>query len=138
MAAYALTPANVRPSNQAKYLAPAPAGVAITAGQPVYQDANGVYQLTDSDASATAADVQGIAPHNVAAGQPLSPVYEDPDYTHGLTGVVAGTPIFTHPTAGALGPIADVIAGNYTALAMIAISATKAVLKIVRTNVPHA
>ena len=138
MSAYASTPANVKPSSQARYLSQAPAGVAINAGQPVYQDTAGLWQLTDSDASATAADIQGIAPCNVAVGQPLAPVFDDPDFTHGLTGLTAGAPVFTHPTAGALGPIGDVVTGNFTALVMIATSATKAVLKIVRSGVAHA
>lgn len=132
---YTLTAANVVPSSQAKYLNVAKAGVAITAGQPVYMDTAGLWQLADCNASAVAADVQGLAAHTAAAGQPLLVVYEDADFTHGLTTVAAGDVVIVSATAGALAPAADALSGYYVSVAMVATSATKAVLKFVKSGV---
>jgi hypothetical protein len=47
------------------------AGAAITAGQTVYRDTAGRYQLTDGDASSATAEVAGVALNSAASGQPL-------------------------------------------------------------------
>lgn len=138
MAAYSLTASSVVPSAAAKYLAPVVAGAAITAGQPVYVDTSGLAQLSDCNASAAAADVQGLAAHNVAAGQPLLICYEDPSWTHGLAAVTAGLPIFNGGTAGTLVPPADLTTGDYVSLLGIAISATKMSLRLVKSGVAKA
>lgn len=130
MSAYTPTAANVIASGQAKRRAQRYAAVAINAGQPVYEDASNVWRLTDADAAAPANRIDGIADVSVAAGQPLSPVYDDPDFTHGLATVAAGDIIVAGSTAGALHPSTDLAAGWFPLIAMVATSATKAVLKI--------
>lgn len=135
MAALTRTAANVKPSSRAKYLPQYLTGAAIEAGQPVYLDANFLWQLSDANAASPANRVDGIAPVNAAAGQPLSPVYEDPDFTHGLATVAAGDVVIPGDTAGALHPVGDAASGWYVTVVMIAISATKAVLKIVAAGV---
>ena len=131
MAAYTPTASSVVPSAQAKYLSPRPAGAAIDAGEPVYLDANNVWQLSDADAAAPANRVDGIAPASAAAGQPLAPVYDDPDFTHGLATVAAGDVIVVGSTAGALHPSSDLASGWVPLIVGVAKSATKSQLKII-------
>lgn len=137
MSAYTLTAASAKPSNQAKFLGPVIAGAAITAGQPCYIDTAGLAQLADTNLAA-ALDVQGLAASSVAAGQPVLLNYDDPDYTHGLATVAAGDIVVLGATAGDLCPVGDLATGWFTAVIMIATSATKAVLKITKSGVAHA
>lgn len=138
MAAFTLTSANVKPSAQARYLAPRLSGATIGAGQPCYQDANNVWQLSDANAAAPANRIDGIAPYSVVAGQPLTPVFYDPDFTHGLETVAAGDSVYLGATAGDLVPEGDLTTGWSISLAMIATSATKGFVNCLNTGAAHA
>jgi|GEM_PF-484333 len=136
MANYTITAASVLPSSSAK-TRETTAGATITAGQPVYLDTADVdaknrpkAKLADANASATTAAVAGIALNGAASGQPLRYVYEDDDFTHGLTTPPVGTVVAVSATAGALCPVGDLTTGDYPALCMITTSATAAKLFI--------
>lgn len=139
MAALTQTAANVFPSSRATINRSANAGATIAAGQPVYLDTNGVWQLVDADLSLAAGTIAGLAAHSAVANQPLAVVTADPAFTHGLTGVTAGDTIWTSPTAGGLTKtIADLVSGVFTAEIGIAISATQMVVQPINSGVAHA
>lgn len=137
MSAIAITAANVAVS-PAAVKTTGIAGVAITAGQAVYQDANGVFQLTNAATSAVVAQVQGIALDNAAAGQPLVVVTSDPKFTHGGT-TAAGDTIWTSSTSGGITKTqGDLVTGVFTAVLGVAINATQMNLAIIAPGVAHA
>src|SRR3954447_4927795 len=112
MAALAITAANVVSGATARKSA-GTAGATITAGQLLYQDpADGLLKLADSDAGTAAPrSPVGIALHGASSGQPLSYLVEGP-ITIGAA-VVGGVAYYASPTPGGVGPVADLIAGNY-------------------------
>lgn len=105
------------------------AGATITAGQPVYLDANNRYQLADSDsATALARSPVGHALHGASSGQPLA-IIETGDLTLNAV-LTAGLAYYLSKTAGGICPVADIASGGYPVVLGIAKSTT--VLKIVR------
>lgn len=103
------------------------AGAAITAGQWVYRDANGKYQLADSNSgTALARTPRGVALHGAAANQPLM-IAKAGDVTIGAT-LTAGVAYYLSDTPGGMCPVADVGAGEYSCILGIASSAS--VLKV--------
>ena len=138
MSDYSLTSSAVIASDDAT-LENYTAGATILAGQPVYADSTapdakrkGKAKLADANASAATSAMVGIAASSASSGQPLRVITIDTDYTHGLTGVVAGDIIIVSATAGGLAPASDMASGMYPVVAMIATSATKARLVIAR------
>ena len=101
------------------------AGVAVTAGQAVYKDANDAnkFKLADANASLAAATAVGIALHGAAAGQPLR-VMTSGTLTIGGT-VAAGLIYVVSATAGGIAPSADLTTGWYTTVLGLGISTTK-------------
>lgn len=90
------------------------AGAAITAGETLYINANVTPQtllLADADASATTAQLVGIALCNAAIGQPVTYLTNGP-ITIGAT-VVVGAIYILSATAGAICPVADLASGMY-------------------------
>jgi hypothetical protein len=129
-----ITPANVVPGANAK-TASGTAGATITAGQAVYLDTTDMkLKLADANGTAAQARVVGIALHGASNNQPLTYVYDDDDYTPGAT-VANGTLYVLSANPGMIAPAADLAAGWRPALLFIAKSATKAVMRIVRTDV---
>jgi hypothetical protein len=139
MAALTQTAANVRPSTSAKRPGdPGIAGAAISAGQPIYRASDGLWYLADADVALGVADIQAVAGCSAGIGQHCDPILEDELFTHGLTGVTAGDTIWVFTTAGTYTKtVADLTTGVFTSVAMIAISATQAVLRITRSRVAH-
>ena len=134
MADPSLTSSAVIPSDGAT-LENYTAGATIAAGQPVYADATaldakrkGKAKPADANASAATALVVGIAASSASAGQPVRVITADADYTHGLTGVVAGDIIILSATAGGLAPAGDMASGMRPSVVMLATSSTKAIL----------
>lgn len=111
------------------------AGVAVTAGQPVYSDpADGKYRLADSDSGTAAARAPaGIALHAAAAGQPLSVHLEGP-LTIGAA-VSQGVGYYLSKNAGGVAPVADLTSGCYPTILGFAISATVINVKIHQAGV---
>lgn len=65
------------------------AGGAVTAGMPLYLDANGKLQAADADGTGTTS-VIGIATNGAALNQPVQYVVSDPNFKPGFV-TVAGT-----------------------------------------------
>jgi hypothetical protein len=106
------------------------AGAALTAGQVVYLDeATSTYKLSDSN-SATAAvrDVDGIALHAAASGQPIA-VHTRGPITIGAT-LVAGQTYAASETPGGIQPVADLGSGEYPTILGMATSTTVLNVKI--------
>lgn len=129
MADYVVTAANVVPSASAIVDRTHVAGEALTRGAAAYYDsATGKWKLMDANAAATGnglTDTKGIVLNDAALDQPVAVCLRDSDFTHGLTGVVAGDSIISSGTAGKLAPVADLVAGWYATVFGVAKSATK-------------
>ena len=108
------------------------AGAAITAGQVVYLDSNGLYQLADCDASATTSAAIGIAANGAGTGQKIIVILEDDDLTVGGTLSMTAPLYVLSGTGGGIAPIADLATSDYPVVLLVAKSTTKAVFKIVR------
>lgn len=137
MADLSVTAANVLASTQASVFS-GTAGASITAMQPLYKDTddldsfgNPKLKLADANGASTAVKtVAGVSLHAAASGQPIKWTNSDPDFTHGLSGVVAGDVVILSATAGAVAPVADLASGMRTNVVLVATSATKGVLRI--------
>lgn len=137
MADLAITAANVLASATATK-STGVSGSALEIGRLVYQDATdgNRWKYADANASAAAAAIVNDASaigltltQAAAAGQPVTVLTLDPDLTHGLTGVTAGDVLILSATAGRVAPIADLAAGMFPHVVMIAKSDTKAVFR---------
>ena len=114
------------------------AGATITAGQALYEDSTDSYKLklADSDASAAASNVVGIALHGAASGQPLDYCYYDPSFTPGATlsnSITGFTGVYVlSDTAGGIKPMGDIDADDYPVVLYVYLTATTCVLNIMR------
>lgn len=114
MAAISITAASFIPSSSASERTGV-AGATITAGQLLYIDTtdSNKLKLCDSDASALAATVAGVARHGASSGQKVTYVTKDPALVIGAT-LLAGDTLWASPTAGGITKtIGDLVAGNY-------------------------
>lgn len=103
------------------------AGANITAGQPLYKDATDSNKLKLGQATTSAKSAfAGISLHAAATGQPVQYVIADDDFTTGNATMTIGEVYTLSATAGSLCPAADITTGNFTTVAMVASSATKA------------
>lgn len=110
------------------------AAATITAGQVVYLDANSKYNLADTDsATAIVRKPRGIALNGGAAGQPIQIIRSGP-VTIGAT-VTKGVAYYLSGTAGGICPVADVAAGDYTAIIGMATSATVLLVDILAPDI---
>lgn len=132
MADITVTAANVKAGANA-VVKTVTAGVAINAGQVVYQDTSDKkYKLADADAQATAR-VAGIALNDAAADQPLE-VQTDGDIDVGGT-VVVGEVYLVSVTAGGIAPEADVLTGDYVSIIGIGTVANKLKMQILISDI---
>ncbi|ESX78247.1 MULTISPECIES: hypothetical protein [unclassified Mesorhizobium] len=106
------------------------AAAAITAGQVVYRDASGKYNLADTDsATALVRKPRGIALNGASIGQPVA-IQRSGDITIGAA-VTKGVAYYLSGTPGGICPVADVAAGDYPAVIGIATSASVLSINIV-------
>lgn len=98
------------------------AGAAITAGQMVYMDSSGLYQLADSNGAAALRVPRGVALNSAGANQPLA-IQRQGDVTIGAT-LTAGVTYYLSDTPGGICPLADVGSGEYACIVGIAKSTT--------------
>lgn len=120
MADLSITAANVLKDNGAE-TEHGTAGAAVSAGQTVYRDANGKYQLADSNSATVAARTpRGITLHAAAANQPLA-IHKEGPITIGAT-LTAGVAYYQSDTPGGICPVADVGSGEYSTIIGIATS----------------
>ena len=127
MADLTITAANVLQSTGSQ-VRTGTAGATITAGQVVYVDASAanVLKLSDTDASAAAANAVGIALHGASSGQPLD--YQvSGNITIGAT-VAVGEVYVGSGTAGGIAPVADLATADYTTV--IGVGITTAIIKM--------
>ncbi len=123
-----ITAANVLASANARYQ-DGTAGATLTRGMLVYADATDGGKIKPADANVLAAKaVLGMAYSDAAAGQFVRVIIEDPDLTVGATLSLAapGGIYVLSATAGGICPVADLAAGSYPIVVMIAKSTTKA------------
>ena len=111
------------------------AGASITIGQMLYFDSTaGTWKLADADASATTAAVAAgavlaIAGSGASSGQPVIYITEDDDLTLGAT-LSMSVPVYVlSSTAGGIAPSADISAGEYPCVLLVAKSTTKCVFR---------
>lgn len=109
------------------------AGATITAGQAVYKDANGKYQLADADGAAALRVPTGIALNGAAVNQPMF-VARSGAVTIGAT-LTAGTAYYLSDDPGGICPLADVTGGDYIVLIGLATSASVLNVDIQATGV---
>lgn len=111
------------------------AGATITAGQLVYLDASdGRYKLADANGSGTAIkEVQGVALHGAASGQPLT-IQRQGTVTIGAT-VAVGTIYALSATAGGIAPVADLASGHVVSIVGVGASASAILLGIFNSAV---
>ena len=137
MAALSITAANVLGSSLATRLSQYKSAAAITAGQLVYLNTSNAWALVDSDASLGTAttDVRGLAENSApGAGQPLTVVIADPNFTVGAT-TTAGSTLYASTTPGSI-TIADIpTTGAKPIVVGILNSTTTAVINIFGTGV---
>lgn len=100
----------------------AEAGIAITAGDSIYLDSNGVAQLCQHDLTAAEAACIGIALNDAALGQPVT--YQVSG-TIDLGSVLAAGEVYVVGAGpGGIAPVADIGTGNFATVMGVAVSAT--------------
>jgi len=112
------------------------AGVAITAGDAVYQGADGLVALAEKDLTVTESLAQGIALSDAAIGQPV---------TYQISGVIAlgatlsaGEVYMVGAGPGGIAPVADVGTGDFATILGIAVSAANLKIGIIPSGVAAA
>ena len=93
------------------------AGVALTAGQSIYEEsATGTMKLADANgATSEIRTCKGIALHAAAAGQPIKYATEgNVRLTPGAAVGGAGATVILSATPGGIAPSTDIATGHYT------------------------
>lgn len=103
------------------------AGASITAGQTVYDATDNTAKLADANASATAANIAGIAMHAASSGQAIRYQYAG-EVTIGVTTLDIGKVFIGSATAGGICPVTDLSTGWYTNI--VGISKTNSIIKL--------
>lgn len=110
------------------------AGTTITAGQTVYLDtATSTYKLADTDLSAAASVLRGVALHASLSGQPLA-ICTGGSINLGAT-LTVGLLYVLSATAGGVCPIADLTTGAYPNILGFATTASLLTINIQRAGV---
>lgn len=136
MADLTITASSVLPSSTAVKRT-GKAGEAITAGQPVYQDSDGLWWQADADDTATKAAAGGIAVSSAeGAGQSVVVATEDDNFTVGAT-LEAGTAYGVSATKGGIAPLSDLMTGDYITFLGVAKDTSKLMLRPLATGEQH-
>lgn len=134
MAQYTIAAAEVKPLANAKLDKDSLSGAAITAGQTVYKDGNGKWQLAQADGTAAEAAVRGVAVNSTsAADQPLAVAIEGDVQldTGALAGAAVGDIAVLGAAAGGMYPSGDLVSTNRVAIVgFIKTSTTPAVITL--------
>jgi hypothetical protein len=110
------------------------AGATITAGMPLYKDANNAYVLKPCLAtSQAAAACVGISLHGASSGQPVE-YATDESYTAGAT-LTVGQVYAVSATSGQIAPYSDLVSTNFVTILGIATTAALLKLKINRSGI---
>ena len=133
MADFAITASQVLPGSEAASATfeNGIAGVAVTAGQPVFLEAGtNTYKLSDANATAPEAVVRGVALHAAAAGQPLRIQTAGPLTIGAGAAIPVGGVVVLSATAGGLAPVADLATGHRTTIIGIGGALNSLILRI--------
>ena len=101
--------------------------MALTGGQAVYLDSNGVWQLSDSNSAAAAKAFGGIVICSAVAAGQRCPVLQTGPITIGAT-VTVGAPYYVGGTPGSIIPGADLVTGDRVIL--IGFATTAAIIQV--------
>lgn len=113
MADRSITASQVIPSSNAA-IQKGTAGATITAGQPLYKDADTKELHPALNDTLIHATVVGIAANGASDGQPVQYVSRDPALQLGAAaGVAEGDLLVLSGTAGGICPLADVVTGDF-------------------------
>lgn len=129
MADLVVTAASVVPGSGAQINRGNNAGATITAGQTVYQDTNGLWQLAKANGTTAQKALAGIALANASANQPLAVQTSGP-ITIGATVTAGNRYWLSGNNAGGICPDADVGAGYRVILVGIATSTTVILMNV--------
>ena len=111
MADYSVTAADVQQTSSAQVQA-GTAGATITAGQAVFRDSTDSSKIKLADCTVDPSyECVGIALNGASDGQPVDYVARDIAFTPGFSGAIGDIVILSE--AGALAPVADLVAGDY-------------------------
>lgn len=126
MSAFVVTATSVLPGTNAQKRT-VTAGEAVTAGQPVWKDPANANKYYKARANAEGTyQANGLALHAAAAGQPLTILLKDDDFTTGFTSTIGETLMVGAGAAGDIAPIADKAAGTWVFVFGVMKSTTKA------------
>ena len=129
MADISVTATSVAPITDSTQIETGILGATVTAGQSVYLDAaSQTYKLADSNASATTAQVKGIALNGGASGQPVA-VATGGKINPGFTGTV-GQVVVLSATPGGVAPVGDLTSGWYTSIIGVITAASQLTLRV--------
>lgn len=126
MADLSITPSLVIAERGSSVTKDGNAGTAVIAGQPVYRDTAGLWQLSDANSAAAAKAVSGIALHAAFTGQPLAVLTRGP-ITIGAA-VVVGKVYVLSGTPGGICPSTDLASGMDTII--IGVGTTTAIITV--------
>lgn len=114
----------------------ADAGIAITAGEAIYIDSNGLAQLCEKDQTSVIAAFEGIALNDAGVSQPV---------TYQVAGVVdlgaiiaAGVIYVVGAGPGGIAPSADISTGNFVTIIGVGLNTTNIQIGINRSGVAAA
>lgn len=123
MAAVSITASSFVPSSQAKYIRDQVSGEALTAGQPVYKNASGVWVKAQGNATGTYVSA-GLAAQTVGAGVQFDVLEKDPALVLGGT-LTEGVAYCVGATAsGTIEPLADLGSGEFVHLIGLGVSSS--------------
>lgn len=111
------------------------ASVAVTAGDSVYLDANNLVTPCENDQTATEALCAGVALNDAAAGQPVT--YQTGGQINLGATLVVGETYVVGAVAGAIAPVADVIATEFSTIIGVAISTSLLEMGLLPSGVAH-
>lgn len=115
MAALTVTAARVAPVNETQYTAKTfIAAVALTPGQPVYENSAGKAAIARANATGTIQNFLGLTTHAAAAGKPVEVIKEGSLYGFDLSGMAYGAKAYV--LASGAGQLDDTIvsgSGNF-------------------------
>ena len=134
MADFIPTPANVVTSAAAT-IVEGTAAAAINAGQLVYKNALGLWDLADADGISPLYKVAGMAIDSApGANQPIAVVTDDPDLIVGGSTPI-GTTMIVSATAGAMCPDVDGATGMYKSVVGIITAPGHMRFRVIRSDV---
>lgn len=111
-------------------------GEAISAGQSVFEAADGDIELCENDQTVVEAASRGISLNDGAAGQPIE-YQTDGEITFNAV-LAAGAVYIVGAAPGGIAPEADAVSGEFVTVLGVGLSTTSMKLGILQSGVAHA